>query len=109
MEHHLPLLQVLRQLKNYERQIVVDHLDAQACGALKKCLQTVLKGKKKVSAVEQDKLGRCLKRHKLLFSQALSAKGGAGSERKALAKLGGNPLALVLSTAIPLLLQLLSK
>lgn len=109
MKHHLPLIQVLKKLKHYERQIIVDHLDDKACRSLKKCLQTVLKQGQKVPESERSKLSRCFKRHKPLFTKLLSEGGGGCRDKRTLARLGGNPLALILSTAIPLLLNLFRK
>lgn len=109
MKHHLPLMQVLKKLKHYERQIIVDHLDDKACRSLKKCLQTVLKQGKKVPEKERSKLTRCFRRHKPLFTKLLAGSGAGFGDKRTLARLGGNPLALILSTAIPLLLDLFHK
>ena len=41
-EEHLPLLQVLSELKNDQRQIIIDKLDAPAIKALTKCVKLIL-------------------------------------------------------------------
>ena len=107
LKHHLPLMQVLKKLKHYERQIVIDHLDDKACLELKNSLHTVLTKKSKVPEAERAKLKRCLKQNHALFSKLLTPKTGKCSQKKTLARLGGNPLALILSSAIPLLLNLI--
>lgn len=109
IERHLPLMQVLAKLKHYERQIVVDHLDEAGCKALKVCLKTVLRKKTKVPESLKPKLGRCFKQHRHLFAKLLADRSGGSAGKKTLARLGGNPLALILSTAIPLLLDLIRR
>ena len=120
IKHHLPLLSVLQNLATYDRQILVDHLDKDACDALRFCLTKVLqegkkknKNKKKKKKTDSNLITKLVRGNQNNFEQIL----GLGTKKKknlsykqkglALAKIGGNPLAFILSSAIPLLLNLI--
>lgn len=112
VEHHLPLLSVLQKLEASDRQILVDHLDKESFDTLQFCLKKILQeGKKKKK--KSESLTNLVREHHLTFESIL----GLGSKKKksfkqkrlALAKIGGNPLALILSSALPLLINLLKK
>lgn len=112
VKQHLPLLSVLRKLGQDERQIVVDHLDKNACNTLQFCLSKVLKeGKKsKKTAKLMTKLVRENKKNfETILGLGKKKKLSHKQKRLALAKIGGNPLALILSTAVPLLLNMLRR
>lgn len=68
-------------------------------------MRTVLaKGGKKIKGRDRDRLRKCIKENEKDFSSLLSNK---KVNKKTLAKIGGNPLALILSVGIPILLDLL--
>ena len=107
---HLPLMQVLKELKNYQRQIVLDHLEPSACDSLVKCISTVLKhgnNSKKLNSQKKGKLRAIVKKNKKNFAKIISKSARKNVKKRALAQMGGNPLALVLSTAIPIILELM--
>jgi len=107
---YLPLIQVLKELKPYQRQILVEHLDEDACKTLGFCVSTVLKKGGGLSNRNQIKC--CVKSNKLLIGKIIKpnkTKREGKAKQQALALFGGNPLALILSTAIPILLDLIRK
>lgn len=108
IRHHLPLLHVLKTLKPYQRQIIIDHLDDDSCDSLTYCLSTVVKQVDKLKS--KKKLQGCVKANKKQFCKILSpakTKKLRQGKKRALTQVGGNPLGLILSTAIPLLLSLI--
>ena len=112
---HIPLFQILKELKPYQRQIILDHLDNDSCESLSYCIATVLKSKnKKISDQNKKELGSCIKDNKSLIIRILKEGKGSShrqhlSKKRALAKIGGNPLGLILTTAIPILMELLNR
>jgi len=105
---YLPLIQVLKELKPYQRQLVVEHLDSEACQTLGFCLSTVLQKGSNLSNKNQIKC--CVKANKVLIGKILKppkSKKGQKAKQQALTLFGGSPLALILTTAIPMLLNLL--
>ena len=109
LRRHIPLLQVLNELKGYQRQIVIDHLDLSSCNALAQCVTTTLH-KGQSSAKNKKRIGRIIKENKSLFSSIIgtrNCKKNCQKKKKALARVGGNALKAILSTGIPLLLSLL--
>ena len=102
---HLPLLQILKEMKGYQRQIVVDHLNPKATRCLKNCITLVLKKKpKNKKAVTNQTLKKHIQQNQQAFKHLLSSNGK--NTNRMLARVGGNPLATILSTAIPLLMSL---
>ncbi len=107
---HLPLIQVLKEIKPYQRQIVVDHLDDDACQSLGFCVSTVLSQGN--SLINRKQVKCCVKANKSTIKNIIKSpktKKQRQAKKHALAAFGGGPLALILSTAIPLLLNLLKK
>lgn len=116
IDKNIPLFQILKELKNYQRQIIIDHLDDESCSSLSSCIATVLLNGEKIR--NKNEIKSCLKNNKCHFQKILSShrkaksrnikkKASPFSKKRALARIGGNPLQLILSTAIPLLLELL--
>ena len=109
LRRHIPLLQVLKELTGYQRQIVMDHLDLSSCNALAHSVSTVLhKGQSSVK--NKKRIARLIRANKSLFSDIVGTricKKNCQKKKRALARVGGNPLGAILSTGIPLLLSLL--
>ena len=103
---HLPLYQIIAELPPAKRQILLQHLDAKSTGALARALKDLL-GRRRDQAVIPARLRRGIVRavhaNRPAFKTIVS-RGGVNARREALASVGGNPLALLLSTAIPLVL-----
>jgi len=57
VKHHIPLFQVLKELKPYQRQIILDHLDSTSCKSVASCVASLLKKSSKVSP--QQKKSYC--------------------------------------------------
>lgn len=106
IKNHMALFHVLHKLKNFERQIILDHLDSTACDSLSNCIKIVLKKKKKLSPAQKAKVKKIISDHRQTFDNVLNKK---RKRKRDLAKLGGFPFAFLLSTAIPLLINLLKK
>lgn len=104
---HIPLLYVLNQLKDYERQIIVDSLDSEATAAIERCVRTALVKKKRGGG--QDQLQAHIRQNKEGFGRILKKGGKAQTKRRELARLGGNPLATIITTALPLLVKAVAK
>ena len=103
---HIPLFQVLKELKNYQRQIIVDHLDPSSCKHIRACISTVLNCGHKVN--DNKHIKYCVRTHKPQLQQILRASKFRGrAHKRALARIGGNPLYTFLSFALPLLLEMI--
>lgn len=109
LKDKIPLFHVLRELKPYQRQLILDHLDSKSCRSIISCVKCVLKaGKSKKSKDVQ--LQKCIKQHHQVFAKLLSSsKKGKKSSARMLARVGGNPLGLILGAAIPLIMNLFKK
>ena len=109
---HIPLLQILKELKEHQRQIIIDHLDLSACSSLTKCISTVLMGDKKIHPNQRKIIAKLIKTNKTDLRKILGKKPSAKNHQKVkrdLARIGGNPLMFLLSAGIPLLLDLIRK
>ena len=109
LKKHLPLLQVLKEMKGYQRQIIVDHLDIHACDALSDCISTVIKKRNVISSRKKKKLSPIIKANRKILAQVIGTNKTNAflkKRKRNLAKIGGNPLLSILTTAIPLLLGL---
>lgn len=105
---YLPLLHVLKKLPAADRQILLLHLNDKSCSYVEHCITKVLKGKNKLSPELHDALKECVQSHqhdliRILKTQSPTVK------RRALAKVGGGFLSLLLGVGIPMLLSLLKK
>ena len=114
LKNHIPLFQILKELKEHQRQIILDHLDQQSCDSLSACIAHVLKNGTKVLSEEQRKhLSKCFKQNKPQMKRILSVLKKPTSrqhavKKRALARIGGGPMGAVLRAAIPILVQLIS-
>ena len=103
---NIALAQVLSELKNYQRQIILQYLDDKGCNVIKSYADLILhKGHKSPA---QKKIKRLIETNKNDLYDVMMTTSKKKSKSK-IAKIGGNPLALILSTAIPLVVELLKK
>ena len=105
---HIPLLHVLRKLPPDDRQIILSHLDHKSCGQIENCLSKVLRQKKKMNAKTREALSACMRNHSKDFETFFTAR-SAKTKIRALTRVGGNPLALLLRVGLPLLISLFSS
>ena len=104
----LPFLQTFKELRPAQRGILLAHLDDSSCEILCDAVANVLKNPK-VNSATRKKLGKSLNPHKVLLRKLANPKESTKSKRKILYKVGGFPLASILTAAVPLLLNLFSK
>lgn len=107
LKETIPMLEILKELKPYQRQIIIEHLDDGACESLQECLTTVLK--KGQNSTYKKKISKCINENRKTFEHILAVKKNKKNQRKLLARVGGNPLGFILSAAVPLLLDLVLK
>ena len=103
----IALLHVLHQMTPGNRQIILDHLNSEAVNAVIGCLLCVLKNKNKVG--QSTTLTSCISSHSKHIGRLLSSKASDKTKKRKLAQFGGNPLGLIISAAIPLLMSLWKK
>ena len=101
-------MHVLRKLPNEDRQIVLSHLDHKSCDQIKTCVGKVLKKKSKLDVKVRERLKQCIRDHETDFNTIFSSR-SQPIRRKAIARVGGNPLALLLSVGLPMLMNLFTK
>ena len=99
----ITLLQVLKELKGYQRQIILDHLDDASCAAVSESILYLLKK----GASKDSKLKRCMSQNKVCLRSIINNK-STKKRKRALAKVGGGPLGFMLSSVLPLLVNLIS-
>jgi len=106
----LPLMQSLMGMTPAQRTIILQHLDDHSQDMLIDTVQYVLQmGPKKLKKDDAGNLSHLLKDHKCDLRYLCNHKKTVKLRRRRLKQMGGFPLGLVLSTAIPLLLSLFKK
>ncbi len=104
----IPLLHVLKSLKSADRVIILAHLDDHTRDAIYKTVSNVLKSKR-VPIQNRIHLRDNLGSFKSDFRCLISKDSSSVQKKKKLTQLGGNPLSLILDTALPLMLDLFPK
>ena len=104
----LPFLQAIKNLNPAHRSVLMNHLDDDSWDLLFQTVSNVISnplipGKRKLH------LKRQLSRYKAPLRHIANKNASKSSRKKKMLQMGGNPLALILSTAIPLLLDILRK
>ena len=100
----LPLLKILQDLPDDHRQIVIDHLDEKTCESVIDCIKRVVKSGKKLKSNQE--LREFILKNQHQIQRLLTNKGGSFTRRRrSLAQFGGGPLALVMSFAVPLIVD----
>lgn len=106
----LPLLQTLMGMTPAQRTVVVAHLDTKSQDMLIDTIDYVLRmGRQKLPKDKAAELSEVLSEHKDDLRYVCDRKRPIKSRRKRMQQIGGFPIGLVLSTALPLLLNLLKK
>ena len=109
VKHHIPLFQVLKELKPYQRQIILDHLDNTSCKSVASCVASLLKKSSKVSPQQKKAIALAVKAQKNHFEKIISPGKNSKQLKKDLTRVGGGPLGLILGAAIPLLVDLIAR
>lgn len=106
----LPLLQTLMGMTPAQRTVIVAHLDDASQDMLIDTVDYVVKkGRKKLPKDKADSLAGLLSEHKSDVRYMCNRKHVAKLRRRRMRQMGGFPLGLIISTAIPLLFSLLRK
>ena len=104
----LPFLQVLKELRPVQRNILLAHIDDKSCEMIYEAISNVLQNSK-VSYGSRKRLKKALQPHKRCLRTLISKTCSRSRKRKYLTKIGGFPLGTILATAIPLLLNLFTR
>lgn len=104
----LPFLQTFKDLRPAQRSIMLAHLDDKSCEILYEAVSNVLRNPT-VSAAQRKRLRKVLQPHKHCLRSLISRSGSSANKRRKLQKIGGFPFSAILSTAIPLLLNLIAS
>ncbi len=108
LRKHLPLFYVLSELKDYQRQIIINALSNDADKAIIESISFLLKNGKKLPV--KKSISRCVRDNKTDIQCLLNKnKQAAKLYKKKLTKLGGNPIGFILSAVLPLILNKLIK
>ena len=99
---HLPLLQVIMELPEDQRLIVLEKLDPKAQKALESCVKVYFSLPPKKNKEQFKNLRKTYGRP---LKSIISRSGNRISRRKALISMGGNPLAYILSAVLPILIS----
>lgn len=99
----IPLLNVLKSLKSTDRVIILAHLDDNTRDDLYLTIESVLQSDK-VPFEARIKLQKKLSPHKEQLRHIVDKSVSKQVKKKKLNQLGGNPLKLILNSALPLML-----
>lgn len=104
----IPFLQTFKDLRPNQRSILIGHIDDKSCEILYEAIANVLRSPR-ISDGQRKKLRKILQAHKSCLRSLISNKTSRTLKRKKLQQIGGFPLATILATAVPLVLDLLMK
>jgi hypothetical protein len=103
----LPLLRVLQDFKpKSRRSILLSHLDDESCEALYEAVANVMLSDR-IHPTVRAKLKRILNRNREPLTILSDKEADPALKKRHLTQMGGGVLSLILSTAIPLLVDLL--
>ncbi len=109
LSEFLPLFQIIGELEPAKRQILLTHLDTPSTKALIRSIADLLTlGDVNLPPELKSKIRRAVRSNRSAF-KVVCGSGAVGKKRNALTAVGGGPLALLLSTVIPLLLGKILK
>ena len=106
IREHIPLLHVLNKIPPAERQIILSHLSDASCVQIERCIETVLKLRKRIPKRAREDLRHCIRENQAIIQKIFSAR-TPGGKRKALTSAGGGIFSLLFGVGIPLLLSLI--
>ena len=104
----LPLYLLLKQLPSKKRTELLQYLDEESAESLYEAVHNILTNPI-IGPTQRRRLYRVLKPHKVTLRYLGDKRKSKKQKRQKLAQIGGNPLALILSTAIPILTEILMK
>ena len=104
----LPLFSLLKQLSPKKRTEVIQYLDENCVQSLCEAIHNVLHNQS-IGQKQQKKLKRTLSPHKAALRYLGDARRSGKQKRVKLMQIGGNPLALILSTVIPIISEVLMR
>ena len=106
----LPFLQTLMGMTPAQRTIILGHIDDKSYEMLYDTVMYVLTtGRRKLSDDDGEKVRRLLGEHKCDLRYLCNHKKAKTLKKKRLMRMGGFPLGVIVSTAIPLLTSLVSS
>lgn len=108
LQHVLPMLDTLKKVSSKQRPILLSHFDDASCSAIYETVHNVIHNPK-VNSKCQKRLKKSLYPYKKDLRYLANKKHSNKSKKKRLIRMGGFPIGAVLSAAIPLLLNLLTK
>lgn len=108
VKKYIPLLKIIKKLKNDEKRVLVKHLDSRSI----ECLSCVFRNaiaNPTLGAEQQEHLRQRLwdKRNDVRF--IANAKKSADAKKRRLSQLGGNLLGLIIGQLLPLVASLLTS
>ena len=104
----LPFLKVLNDINGQNRTILLSHINSESCSDLCETISNVLKNPS-MGESERKRLRKMLSPHKQCLRSLVKKNQSVKQKQKKLQKIGGSPLGVILSSAIPLLLDILVK
>ena len=106
----LPFLQTLMGMTPAQRTIILAHIDDKSYDMLYDTISYVLsRGRTKIKDTDAKQLRLLLDGHKCDLRYLCNHKRSREQKRKRLLRMGGFPLGLIASTAIPMLLDLVTS
>ncbi len=106
----LPLLQTLLGMTPSQRTIIIAHLNEETQDLLMETIKYVMfMGRKKLPQDKLENLGEALAENKCDLRYVCDKGKDCRRRRQRMRRMGGFPLGLILSTAIPMLLNLFTK
>ena len=106
----LPLLQTLMGMTPAQRTVIVAHLDEASQDMLIDTIEYVVRSaRRKMPKEKADSLSSLLADHKCDVRYMCDRRQAGRLRRRRMRQMGGFPLGLIISTAIPMLLSLLKK
>ena len=105
----LELLKVLKKINNKDRPTIIKYLDDRGVDLVCECVQNILFNNVGLNLKEKKRLRSTLNKRQKAMKNIANKSNSFKRRRSLLNHHGGNPLALILSTALPLLTDLLFR
>ncbi len=103
LKDYFPLLLVLSELKNYQRQIILEALNSKNDKAVRKAICFFLKHAKSPS--DKEKVLQCMEGNKKDFLHLVKNIHDPSKSKKHLTRIGGSLVGSILNSLIPILLK----
>ena len=106
----IPFIHAIKSVPSKYRPIILDHLDNNSREILYATIEKVVKAKPETHTKGVvKKVKKYCGLHKDKFRYLSKVKGSSLRKKKILSQVGGFPLAAILSTAVPILIDYISK